>query len=215
MHLATVLRADWRRQDSQLDERKLFEVSHAFQAARIWADVQPMENSDFESLLSSLTSNLAEIGLAFDRCEIDVIDGTIEEPTLDAITERGFHYTTYTLGPGGEIRSESYHLTAPFLPMCQGPIERFIDGRPWRGRSENTAIVEVPTSRFARMRLIANSKKNFTEADVGTLEQFVVAIALGDERYLNIRRNPGRVGLAADFRRSYRSSASEERSAAG
>ena len=87
----------------------------------------------------------------------------------------------------GTVTSESYHNPAPFPTVIRETLERFIAGKPWQGRSEERAIVEVPASNYGRLRITSSERQDFTEEDIGSLQDFASAIALGYARYLDIR----------------------------
>ena len=76
---------------------------------------------------------------------------------------------------------------APFPPIYLEMVERFIAGKPWQGRSEQTAILEVPASGYGRLRITSSDRQNFAEEDIDALKDFASAIALGYARYLDIR----------------------------
>ena len=101
--------------------------------------------------------------------------------------DHGFRYTTYTIDPDGTVTDESYHNPAPFPRVVRETVERFIEGKPWQGRSEQTAIVEVPASGYGRLRITSSDRQDFSEADIEALQDFASAIALGYARYLDIR----------------------------
>ena len=101
---------------------------------RLRAEVQSMdEASDFERILSLLTESLKTVELAFDGCEIDVLDEPIENPTMELFEANGFRYTTFRLDPDGNVATNSYNLAAPFPSVNERTIERFIAGEPWQG----------------------------------------------------------------------------------
>ena len=150
--------------------------------------VQAMERAaDFEEVLSSVADDVKAMGLAFDTCGIDVLDEPVEEPTMAYFEERGFRCTTYTIDPEGSVSRESYHTPAPFPPVNQETIQRFIEGKPWTGSSGDTSIVEVPFAAYGRLRLTSADREEFGEDDIETLEEFAAAIALGYTRYLDFQ----------------------------
>ena len=164
------------------------ELQHDRAAERIRAEVQSMdEPEDFERVLSLLTSDLKEVGLSFQSCEIDVLVEPVANPSMKLFEEKGFHYSTYTLNQEGQVASRLYRIAAPFPPFVEKTIERFIAGEPWQGTSENMATVEVPVGRYGRLRLIASERDSFTEAEVSSLREFGSAVSLGYARYLDIR----------------------------
>lgn len=165
------------------------DVNQVQQIARIRARARAIKKtSDFSGLLYVLTRDLVKMGLIFDRCEIDVIHEMVQ-PELDSVCSCGFRYTTYRLDTDGAVEAQSYHLVAPFPPVCLEPIERFVNGHAWRGRSGDTAIVEVPASNAARLRLVARSDTGFSDDEVGTLLQFAAAILPEDLRSFDVCRN--------------------------
>ena len=118
---------------------ELFEVNVALQrersVERIRGQVQSMDRAeDFDRVLSDLSSDLTEVGLTFDSCEIDVIHASPgsgqarpdENPTMALFEANGFRYTTYTLNPEGGVVAESFALAAPFPAVNRQTIERFI-----------------------------------------------------------------------------------------
>ncbi len=169
-------------QDSnkQLDRERTVE--------RIRGEVQAMEQaSDFERVLSLLSQDLKTVGLSFETCEIDVLDEPVDNPTMAYFEDHGFRYTTYTIDPDGAVTHESYPNPAPFPRVVRETIERFIEGEPWQGRSEQTAILEVPASGYGRLRITSSDREDFTREDIDALQDFAAAIALGYARYLDIR----------------------------
>jgi serine phosphatase RsbU (regulator of sigma subunit)/ligand-binding sensor domain-containing protein len=155
---------------------------------RIREQVQTMESSeDFERVLSLLAEDLGAAGLAFDTSAIDVLDEPVDEPTMDHFNEHGFRYTAYTIDPGGAVTSDAYNIPAPFPPVNLETIERFIEGRPWQGRSEQTAILEVPIAGYGRLRLTASDRQDFDYNEIETLGDFAGAIALGYARFLDLK----------------------------
>ena len=155
---------------------------------RLRAEVQSMdEASDFERILSLLTESLKTVELTFDGCEIDVLDKPVENPTMAHFEANGFRYTTFRLDTDGNVAPRSYNVTAPFQPVNERTIERFIAGEPWQGTSEGEAIVEVPAGAYGRLRLTASERDSFTDDEVATLREFADAVALGYARYLDIR----------------------------
>ncbi len=191
-----VVQAKRRLQDSvealSAANHDLFEVNQALQrdraVERIRAEVQSMDEAeDFEKVLALLTTDLKEVGLAFQACEIDVLEEPVEHPTMRFFEERGFRYTTYTLNPDGHVASETFAVAAPFPAVNRQTLERFIAGEPWQGTSEGQAIVEVPAGGYGRLRLTAANRDNFSEDEVATLREFAGAVSLGYARYLDIR----------------------------
>ena len=171
---------------------ELFAVNKALQrdraVERLRAEVQSMnEAEDFERILSLLTTDLREVGLAFQTCEIDVLAEPVQNPTMEHFEKDGFNYTTFRLDPEGNVTSESYRTPAPFPTFALQTIERFIRDEPWQGRSEETSVVEVPAGAYGRLRLGATNRERFTEDEVATLSEFAGAVALGYARYLDIR----------------------------
>jgi len=176
-----------------LDFQQLEEQNRALQregaVARIRSEVQAMERaSDFERVLSVLAEDLKTVGLSFDTCGIDVLDEPVDGPTMAYFEENGFHYTTYTIDPEGQVTDRSYRISAPIPEVIQETIERFIEGQPWTALIGGTnAILEVPTSNYGRLRITSSERTEFTEEDVESLQDFAGAIALGYARYLDIR----------------------------
>ena len=155
---------------------------------RLRAEVQSMdEASDFERILSLLTDSLKTVELTFDGCEIDVLDEPVENPTMVHFETNGFRYTTFRLDPDGNVAPQSYNVPAPFQPVNQQTIERFIAGEPWQGLSDDIRIVEVPAGSYGRLRLTETDREQFAEDEVATLREFADAVALGYARYLDIR----------------------------
>ena len=155
---------------------------------RLRAEVQSMDAaSDFERILSLLAEGLDSVQLSFGGCEIDVLNEPVEHPTMDHFVESGFRYTTFSLAPSGEVSSNSYNLAAPFPTVIERTLERFIEGEPWQGMSEEQRIVEVPAGSYGRLRLTATDRESFEEDEVATLREFADAVALGYARYLDIR----------------------------
>ena len=155
---------------------------------RLRAEVQSMdEASDFERILSLLTDGLKTVELSFDGCEIDVLDEPVENPTMAHFVTNGFRYTTFRLDPNGNVAPQSYNIPAPFQPVNEQTIERFIAGEPWQGLSDDLRIVEVPAGSYGRLRLTASDREPFTDDEVSTLREFADAVALGYARYLDIR----------------------------
>ena len=138
-------------------------------------------------MLSLLSEDLKTMGLSFDTCGIDVLDEPVDEPTMAYFEEHGWRYTAYTIDPDGVVTRNSYHVPAPFPPVVLETIERFIEGQPWRGRSEQNTILEVPASNYGRLRITSSDRQDFTEEDSDALRDFASAIALGYARYLDIR----------------------------
>jgi hypothetical protein len=85
---------------------------------------------DFEKVLSDLTSDLNEVGLSFDTCEIDVLDDSVDTPTTEHFEKNGFRYTTYRIDVQGSLSSESLNITAPFPGVIRETIERFVEDSP-------------------------------------------------------------------------------------
>ncbi len=172
---------------------ELFAVNKALQrdraVERIRSQVQSMDRAeDFEKVLSELTTDLKEVGLTFDACEIDVLDEPVDAPSIAYFEERGFRYTTYSLDPDGNVAYQSYHVQAPFPTVNQETIERFVAGEPWQALiGGKDAIVEVPASNYGRLRLTSSQRTEFTDDETETLKEFASAIALGYARYLDIR----------------------------
>ncbi len=161
---------------------ELFAVNVALQrdrsVERIRGQVQSMDRAeDFEKVLSLLTSDLNEVGLTFESCEIDVLDEPVQNPTMAFFETNGFHYTTYRLNAEGHVTSRSYRLAAPFPTVNEQTLERFIDGEPWQGTSEGLAIVEVPAGGYGRLRLTAPDRNSFTDDEVAALREFAGAVA--------------------------------------
>jgi serine phosphatase RsbU (regulator of sigma subunit)/ligand-binding sensor domain-containing protein len=155
---------------------------------RIREQVQTMESSeDFERVLSLLAEDLGAAGLAFDTSAIDVLDEPVNEPTMDYFSEHGFRYTSYTIDPGGAVTSDAFNIPAPFPPVNLETIQRFIQGLPWQGRSEQTAILEVPIAGYGRLRLTASDRQDFDDDEIETLGDFAGAIALGYARFLDLK----------------------------
>jgi len=172
--------------------KELFAVNQALTrdraVERIRGEVQAMEQaSDFERVLSLLAEDLETVGLSFDTCGIEVLAEPVDAPTLSYSEQYGYRYTAYTIDPDGAVASSSYSISAPFPPVNLEAIERFIAGQPWRARTEQNAIVEVPTSGYGHLRLTSSDRDEFTDEDVEALKDFAAAIALGYARYLDIR----------------------------
>ena len=193
---ARVVRRDRRLQESvdalSAANHELFEVNQALQrdraVERLRAEVQSMDQAeDFERVLSLLTTDLREVGLAFQSCEIDVLVEPVMQPTMDYFEANGFNYSTYRLDPEGNVTSESYSTPAPFPTFTLETIERFIRGEPWQGKSEEMSVIEVPAGGYGRLRLSAPNRERFLDDEVATLRQFADAVALGYARYLDIR----------------------------
>ena len=198
-----VVRRDRRLREANIalsaGNKELFEVNKDLQqktedlereraVERIRAEVQAMEQaSDFEKVLSLLVEDLKTVGLHFDTCGIDVLDEPVDRPTMAYFEAHGFLYTTYTIDPEGAVVRESYHTSAPFPPVIRETVERFIAGEPWQGRSGETGIVEVPASSYGRLRITAPDRERFPEEEIGTLQDFAGAIALGYTRYLDFQ----------------------------
>ena len=175
--------------------------------ARVRAQVQAMEQtSDFDRVLSLVADDLKTAGLTFDTCGIDVLDEPVDEPTMEYFEEHGFRYTTYTIDPEGNVDRESYATPAPFPPVVLETVERFTADQPWRARTEENAIVEVPVSGYGRLRLTASDRQTFTDDDIDTLRDFAAAIALGYARYLDIRE----IQLQTERKSSFLASMSHE-----
>ncbi len=145
------------------------------------------ETSDFERILSLLAESLKTVELTFDGCEIDVLDEPVENPTMAHFETNGLRYTTLRLDPDGNVVPRPYNIAAPFQPVNERTIERFIAGEPWQGTSEGDAIVEVPAGPYGRLRLTETDRQNFRDDEVATLREFADAVALGYARYLDIR----------------------------
>ena len=172
--------------------KELFAANRALQrdraVERIRGEVQAMdEASDFERVLSLLSEDQKTVGLPFDTCGIDILDAQGDDPTMDDFVAHGFRYTTYTIDPEGRVTRESYHTPAPFPPVVRETIERFIAGKPWQGRSEDTAILEVPAASYGRLRITSSDRDQFSDEDIASLGDFASAIALGYAWYLDIR----------------------------
>ena len=170
--------------------KELFQANQALRqdraVERIRGEVQAMEQaSDFEKVLSLLSEDLKTVGLSFHTCGIDVLDEPVDDPTMAHFEDHGFQYTTYTLDPEGQVLQKSYTLTAPFPEVIGETLERFIAGESWQGTSSGTAIVEVSIARYGRLRLTDSDRQGFTESEIGTLQDFAIAIALGYTRYLD------------------------------
>ena len=102
--------------------------------------------------------------------------------------KQGFKYTTCAIQPDGTVTSESYHNPAPFPTVIRQTIERFIEGEPWKALiGETNAILEVPASKYGRLRITSSERQDFTKEDIDSLQDFASAIALGYARYLDIR----------------------------
>ena len=150
---------------------------------RLLAEVQSMdEASDFERILSLLTDSLKTVELTFDGCEIDVLDEPVENPTMAHFESKGFRYSTFRMDPDGNVAPWSYNVPAPFQPVNEQMIERFIEGEPWEGMSQDQRIVEVPAGSYGHLRLTATDREQFTEDEVATLREFADAVALGYAR---------------------------------
>ena len=192
-----VVRRDRRLQESNRAmsdaNKELFQANQALQrdraVERIRGEVQAMaQASDFERVLSLLSEDLKAVGLSFDTCGIDVLDEPVNEPSMAYFEERGYSYTAYTIDPKGIVTYESYHIPAPFPPVSQETIARFIAGEPWKALIGGThAIVEVPASNYGRLRITSSNRQDFKQEDVDSLQDFASAIALGYARYLDIK----------------------------
>ena len=173
-----VLNKELQQKTEDLERERLVE--------RIRGEVQSMERaSDFEKVLSTLAEDLKTVGLNFDTCGIDVLNEPIDEPTMAYFETHGFHYTTYTIHPQGDVLQKSYDLTAPFPEVIEETLSRFIAGDPWLGTSSGTAILEVPIGQYGRLRLTASDRQAFTAEEIGAIQDFASAIALGYTRYLD------------------------------
>ena len=179
---------------SRFDELQLKEAQNrrlAVEASvqRLRAEVQTMdEASDFERILSLLTESLKTVELAFDGCEIDVLDEPVENPTMELFEANGFKYATYTLDTDGHVAVEAFAVAAPFPGVIRQTVERFIAGEPWQAVvGGNESILEVPAGSYGRLRLTASEHGEFTDDEVATLREFADAVALGYARYLDIR----------------------------
>ena len=152
------------------------------------AEVQSMdEASDFERILSLLTESLKTVDLTFDGCGIDVLDEPVENPTMEHFEKAGFRYTAYRIDPQGTVSANSFHIPSPFPDVYEQTIDRFIEGEPWEGMSQDQRIVEVPAGSYGRLRLTATDREQFTDDEIATLREFADAVALGYARYLDIR----------------------------
>jgi signal transduction histidine kinase len=150
--------------------------------------IQAMERAaDFEEVLSSVADDVKAMGLTFDTCGIDVLDEPVEDPTMAYFEERGFRYINYTIDPDGDVARQSHNVQAPFPRVNLEMIQRFIEGKPWTGRSGDTSIVEVPFAGYGRLTLTSTGREDFGEDDIETLEEFAAAIALGYTRYLDFQ----------------------------
>ena len=158
----------------------------AWQSVRVVLRGRRLQASDFDRALSLVTEDLKVVGLTFETCSIDVLDEPADAPTMAYFEQHGFRYTTYTIHPDGAVTSRSYHIQAPVPPVNLEMIERFIAGEPWQGTSGRTAMVEVPITRYGRLRLTAPDRE-FAQEDIDALKDFAAAIALGYARYLDIR----------------------------
>jgi serine phosphatase RsbU (regulator of sigma subunit) len=172
--------------------KELFELNQALQreraVERIREQVQTMEAaSDFEKVLSLLAADLKSAGLAFETCGIEVLDQPVDNPSMSYIEEHGYRYTAYTINPEGAVTDRSYQLAAPFPDVVEAAVQRFIEGKPWQGTSEGTAIVEVPAAAYGRLRLTASERQEFTDEEVETLRDFATAVALGYARFLDLK----------------------------
>ena len=191
---------------------ELFAVNKALQrdrsVERIRGQVQSMDRAeDFEKVLSELTTDLKEVGLTFDACEIDVLDEPVDKPSVAYFVGAGFRYTTYSLDPTGQVSANSYNLAAPFPTVIQETIERFAAGEPWQALiGGKDAIVEVPASNYGRLRLTSSQRTEFTEDETEMLKEFAGAIALGYARYLDIRE----IQLATERKSAFLASMSHE-----
>ena len=175
---------DLRRMEAQ-NERLTVEAA----LERVRAQVQSMQQaSDFQAVLSILAKDLKTVGLSFSTCGIDVLDEPVDEPTMAYFEEHGFRYTAYTIHPDGTVVSNPYHIPAPFPPVNLETIKRFIAGEPWQGRSQETAIVEVPAAGYGRLRLTVSDRREFTREQVKTLQEFAFAIAMGYARYQDFKQ---------------------------
>jgi sigma-B regulation protein RsbU (phosphoserine phosphatase) len=107
---------------------------------------------------------------------------------MDHFKQHGFVYTTYKLDPDGGVAQESYRLDAPFPDVTRDTIERFIEGKPWQACMEGrVAIVEVPIGGYGRLRLTASDRERYSDEELGTLQEFAGAIAMGYRRFLDFR----------------------------
>ena len=172
-----------RHKELQVKEAQNRRLAVEASVQRLRAEVQSMdEASDFERILSLLIESLKTVELTFDGCEIDVLDEPVEAPTMAHFETNGFRYTTFRLDPDGNVAPQTYNVAAPFQPVNERTIERFIAGEPWQGTSEGEAIVEVPAGPYGRLRLTATDRQNFAEDEVVTLREFADAVALGYAR---------------------------------
>ncbi len=193
---ARIVQRDRRLQESNealsSANKELFQANQALQrdraVERIRREVQAMEQSaDFEKVLSVLSEDLKAVGMSFNTCSIDVLDELVDDPSMAYFEDHGFRYTTFSIDPEGTVSLEAYHTPAPFPPVVRETVERFIAGEPWRGRSEQTVILEVPTASYGRLRITALDRQDFTEEEVKPLQDFATAIALGYARFLDFK----------------------------
>ena len=176
--------------EGELKQKEAQNLRLAVDAAvqRLRAEVQGMERAeDFENILSRMADDLKSAGLDFQTCGIDVLDTISEQPSLAYFEENSFSYTGYTIDPRGKVTSERYSIPSPFQPVTREAIERFIEGVPWQGTSEATAIVEVPASSYGRLRLTTDRQDRFDDDQVNTLQEFATAVGLGYARYLDFQ----------------------------
>ena len=103
---------------------------------RIRQHVQNMEQSlDFERVLSLVANDMKEAGLDFETCSVDVLDDPADQPSMAYFETHGFACTTFKLDPSGDVVQQSYNVPSPFPDVTKETIERFIQGKPWQGRS--------------------------------------------------------------------------------
>ena len=168
------------------DLNRDLQQEHALEHIR--REVQSMEKAaDFHPVLSILARDLKTVGLSFDSCAIDLLNEPVEHPTLEHFEKNGLSSTSYTIDPEGQVEEQSFRLTAPFPPVVAETLKRFADGKPWQGKSDEMAIVEVPAAGYGRLRLTASGRSDFSEEEIETLRNFAAAIALGYARYLDIK----------------------------
>ncbi|MDP6037777.1 MAG: PD-(D/E)XK motif protein, partial [Candidatus Latescibacteria bacterium] len=151
--------------------RDLFALNRELQrdraVERVRAQVQSMEQaSDFDRVLSLLGEDFRSVGLSFDTCGIEVLETPVAEPSMAHFEAHGFHYTTYTIDPDGEVLQNAYNLTAPFPDVIAETLARFVAGDPWQGASSGTAILEVPIGQYGRLRLTASDREAFADDEI-------------------------------------------------
>jgi len=160
---------------------------------RLYYEVQLMDEiEDFEKVLSLLAYELKRAGLVFDTSSIEVLETPLDKPTMAYFEENGFRYTTYTIDPEGKVNAESDHIQAPFPPVNKETIERYIAGEAYQALIGGThAILEVPIAGNGRLSLTSSQRKEYNEEEIETLKNFADAVALGYQRFLDLKEKMG------------------------